>query len=128
MNKSLVKNIYLLNFVLGVILALFVCRMIYTRASILEIHRRVSMTPLGIPHSNFTAAKVCGVRIPANSFILMNVWNAHHDETKWPDPFTFKPERFIGSDGQKLVNSDQLLNFSIGTNVSYVINNRPKSN
>ncbi|KAJ7912219.1 cytochrome P450 [Mycena leptocephala] len=37
----------------------------------------------------------CGYRIPANSIVIGNVWAILHDEVMYPDPLTFKPERFL---------------------------------
>lgn len=35
-----------------------------------------------------------GYRIPKGTTILPNVWAMFHDETKYPDPLRFSPERF----------------------------------
>jgi cytochrome P450 len=38
-----------------------------------------------------------GVRIPAGTFICLPLYAMHHDEQIYPDPFTFKPNRFVSS-------------------------------
>jgi len=39
-----------------------------------------------------------GVRIPAGTLICLPLYATHHDERKYPDPFTFDPTRFVSSD------------------------------
>ncbi|RXW22176.1 hypothetical protein EST38_g3685 [Candolleomyces aberdarensis] len=36
-----------------------------------------------------------GYRLPAGAIIIPNAWAMLHDETTYPDPFTFNPDRFI---------------------------------
>ena len=36
-----------------------------------------------------------GVRIPAGTFICVPLYATHHAEGKYPDPFTFDPNRFV---------------------------------
>ncbi|KAF8875230.1 cytochrome P450 [Infundibulicybe gibba] len=40
-----------------------------------------------------------GYHIPRDSVVFGNTWAILHDETEYPDPFSFKPERFL-KDGQ----------------------------
>ena len=43
-----------------------------------------------------------GYTIPKDTIVLTNLWYQHHNPDIWPEPFTFKPERFL-TDGGKLV-------------------------
>jgi len=36
-----------------------------------------------------------GYRLPAGSIVLANAWSILHNEVTYPDPFSFKPERFM---------------------------------
>ena len=36
-----------------------------------------------------------GVEIPHGSLVLLDVYGQNHDERLWPDPYAFRPERFI---------------------------------
>ncbi|KAL5363085.1 cytochrome P450 [Aspergillus floccosus] len=44
---------------------------------------------------------VCeGYDIPQGSWIMANVWAMNHDPNSYIDPFSFKPERFLGYEGR----------------------------
>ena len=47
------------------------------------------------------------------SFVGINIYSLHRDETVWEDPFRFQPERFIDANG-KLVNFEKTLAFGYG--------------
>ncbi|MGY1743419.1 MULTISPECIES: cytochrome P450 [unclassified Blastococcus] len=36
-----------------------------------------------------------GVRIPKNSMVLLDLWGTNHDPELWPEPYAFRPERFL---------------------------------
>jgi fatty-acid peroxygenase len=37
-----------------------------------------------------------GERIPKNSMVLLDLYGQNHDADLWGDPYTFRPERFLG--------------------------------
>ncbi|MBB4911487.1 cytochrome P450 [Actinophytocola algeriensis] len=39
-----------------------------------------------------------GERIPKHAMVLLDLWGHNHDEDLWGDPYTFRPERFLGRD------------------------------
>jgi fatty-acid peroxygenase len=39
-----------------------------------------------------------GERIPENAMVLLDLYGQNHDPDLWGDPYTFRPERFVGSD------------------------------
>ncbi|KII84600.1 hypothetical protein PLICRDRAFT_179410 [Plicaturopsis crispa FD-325 SS-3] len=41
-----------------------------------------------------------GYRIPAGSVVIPNQWAMLHDETLYPNPSTFSPERFLDAEGR----------------------------
>ena len=49
------------------------------------------------------------------TFIAINIYSLHRDESVWEDPFTFKPERFLDDQG-KLVNFEKTLVYGYGNN------------
>ncbi|KAJ7167250.1 cytochrome P450 [Mycena crocata] len=48
-----------------------------------------------VPHFLAVEDEYKGYRIPANSIVIGNAWAILHDETVYPDPYTFNPERFL---------------------------------
>ena len=59
-----------------------------------DISRR-SVSTVRVALKDFTFST--GVRIPAGTFICVPLYATHHAEGKYPDPFTFDPNRFISS-------------------------------
>ncbi|KAF9257841.1 cytochrome P450 [Marasmius fiardii PR-910] len=67
----------------------------YVTALVKESLRWKNVTPLGLPHYLEVEDEYNGYRIPANSLVFGNVWAILHDESLYPKPFEFKPERFL---------------------------------
>jgi len=88
-------------------------KMPYTEATLLEASRRGSIVPFNLPHVNIDEATLKGFRIPKRTMIITNLYAVHHDEKLFPDPFSFRPERFINAHGQ-FVKSEHVIPFSIG--------------
>ncbi|RXW15361.1 hypothetical protein EST38_g10493 [Candolleomyces aberdarensis] len=60
------------------------------------------MANLAVPHLLSTEDEYEGYRLPAGAVIVANAWQVFpkswvmlHDESVYPDPFTFSPDRFI---------------------------------
>ncbi|KAK6977688.1 cytochrome P450 [Favolaschia claudopus] len=58
----------------------------YVSAIVKETLRWRPAVPIGVPHY---------IIVPANSVIIGNTWAILHDETMYPDPDMFDPERFL---------------------------------
>ncbi|KZT05964.1 cytochrome P450 [Laetiporus sulphureus 93-53] len=56
------------------------------------------VTPLGIAHSITENDVYEGYLIPEGTTVLPNVWAILHDETIYPDPFAFRPERYADAE------------------------------
>ncbi|KAF4225902.1 hypothetical protein CNMCM6805_005709 [Aspergillus fumigatiaffinis] len=67
----------------------------YTQAFIKEAMRWRSLTPMGSPRATSDEDECRGYHIPRGATVLVNVWAINHDEAVFPDPFAFKPERWI---------------------------------
>ncbi|KAJ7607917.1 cytochrome P450 [Roridomyces roridus] len=67
----------------------------YVSALVREVLRWQPVAPIGIPHYVGVEDEFRGYRIPAGSVVIANTWAILHDETVYPDPYTFKPERFL---------------------------------
>ncbi|KZW01781.1 cytochrome P450 [Exidia glandulosa HHB12029] len=68
-------------------------------AIVLETFRMYPPGPLGVAHRSMKADQYKGIYIPAGTTILANSWAILRDETSYPDPHSFKPERFLAADG-----------------------------
>ena len=72
-----------------------------TLAFIDEVHRVASHVPLGVQHWTSHQVELDGFVIPANSIIIPNISEVHHEEETWgEDALQFRPERLLGSRGQ----------------------------
>ncbi|KAJ2928434.1 hypothetical protein H1R20_g8643, partial [Candolleomyces eurysporus] len=67
----------------------------YITAIAHETMRWRVVTPIAIPHLLAAEDEYKGYRLPAGAVIVPNAWAMLHDETEYPDPFTFNPDRFI---------------------------------
>ncbi|XP_012831740.1 PREDICTED: cytochrome P450 81E8-like [Erythranthe guttata] len=73
----------------------------YLRHVVLETLRLHPPVSILMPHRSSAECTVGGFRIPANTILLVNIWDIHHNPEIWPDPEEFRPERFEGFDGKK---------------------------
>ncbi|KAJ7092249.1 cytochrome P450 [Mycena epipterygia] len=67
----------------------------YVSALVKEVLRWRNVTPIGVPHFLATEDEYRGYRLPAGSIVIGNTWAILHDEVMYPDPYAFKPERFL---------------------------------
>ncbi|KAJ8506903.1 hypothetical protein ONZ45_g10644 [Pleurotus djamor] len=68
---------------------------IYTQAIMWETFRWKPIVPLGVIHTLLSEDVYNGYRLPEGSNIFGNAWAIMRDESIFPDPDAFKPERFI---------------------------------
>lgn len=67
----------------------------YIQAIVKESLRLHPPVPMLAPHMSMTATKALGYDIPANSWLIVNVWAIGRDESIWKKPLEFIPERFL---------------------------------
>ncbi|KAJ7479162.1 cytochrome P450 [Mycena latifolia] len=67
----------------------------YVAAVVMEVLRWRNVGPISIPHYVAVEEKYRGYRIPAGSVVVGNTWAILHDEATYPDPYAFKPKRFL---------------------------------
>ena len=56
-----------------------------------------------------------GYHLPAQTVVIPDYYTIHRDPQLWTDPLTFRPERFLGSDG-KVLKPPYFMAFSTGNN------------
>jgi len=67
----------------------------YCNAVFTESLRWSSPVPLGLPHRLMEDDIYDGVFLPKGSFVFGNIWTILRDETLFPDPHTFNPDRYL---------------------------------
>ncbi|PPR01292.1 hypothetical protein CVT24_006367 [Panaeolus cyanescens] len=70
----------------------------YVEALVKELYRWNPAAPLGPSHQILVDDEYEGYHIPAGTIIYPNIWAMTHNEEMYPDPLSFKPERFLGVD------------------------------
>ncbi|KDR66540.1 hypothetical protein GALMADRAFT_259045 [Galerina marginata CBS 339.88] len=67
----------------------------YVSALVKEVLRWKPVAPLGVPHYASEDDVYAGYHIPKGSMVIANAWAMLYDEDEYPDPSTFKPDRFL---------------------------------
>ncbi|EJD04870.1 cytochrome P450 [Fomitiporia mediterranea MF3/22] len=67
----------------------------YIECILKEVYRTNPPLPLGLAHQSIAEDVHRQRRIPAGSMLIPNIWKMMRDERHFPDPESFKPERFL---------------------------------
>ncbi|THU98671.1 cytochrome P450 [Dendrothele bispora CBS 962.96] len=89
----------------------------YLEAILTETLRWIPVLPLSLPHKSVKDDIYEGHFIPAGSTVVGNTWNILHDPEMYPDPESFKPERFLQQDGKELPLNPGLFAFGFGRRI-----------
>jgi len=73
--------------------------LLYIEALIKEIHRWNPVVPLSLPHYLIQEDTYNGYTIPAGTTVIPNSWGILHNPSLYPDPFVFRPERYLTKEG-----------------------------
>ncbi|KAH9475128.1 Cytochrome P450 monooxygenase virE [Psilocybe cubensis] len=81
----------------------------FTRAIIKEVQRVHAPFWFATPHCSSQDFTYKGTFIPKNTVVLLNCFTLHHNESRYPEPLKFNPERYINdklscSESAKLAN------------------------
>ncbi|KAL1742445.1 cytochrome P450 [Schizophyllum fasciatum] len=88
----------------------------FISALVRESSRYKPVLPGAIPHAHSGSEPDIynGYVIPAGSIVIPNTWAMMHDESVYPDPDSFKPERFLTADGKLDPNMRDPANMAFG--------------
>lgn len=88
-------------------------------AFILEVQRHANLAPFGIPHTPREDFIYNGYLLPKGTCINFALDSVMMDSEIFPDPFVFKPERFLDEKGKcQGEQKDKLIPFSIGNYIT----------
>ncbi|TFY60472.1 hypothetical protein EVJ58_g5133 [Rhodofomes roseus] len=68
----------------------------YLESFLLEVYRWHCPVPLGVPHAASEDDEYRGWYIPKGCMVIPNLWLLTLDEELYPEPESFRPERFLG--------------------------------
>ncbi|KAJ7259562.1 cytochrome P450 [Mycena haematopus] len=81
-----------------------------------EVMRWKPVFPLGLAHASDADDIYNGYFIPKGSTVISNIWAMTHDESIYPEPERFNPDRFFTVDGE-LNDDDTVLTFGFGRRI-----------
>ncbi|KAG6371206.1 cytochrome P450 [Boletus reticuloceps] len=79
-----------------------------------ETIRFSPVAPLSIPYASVDDDMYHGYHIPKGAILLANLWSMAHDESIYPNPHAFIPERFLNDDGSLKPDDTQHLAYGFG--------------
>ena len=86
----------------------------YCEAVCYEVLRLGNVVPTTAPHALKNDVTLNGFAIPKEATLFIDLDSINMDPEAFPDPFLFKPERFLSEDG-KLTGTEKIGSFSLGT-------------
>ncbi|KAL0565745.1 hypothetical protein V5O48_016273 [Marasmius crinis-equi] len=89
----------------------------YMTCIVQEVLRWHTAAPMAIPHATAHEDVYGGHYIPAKVTIIGNVWAMLHDESVYPRPDVFDPDRYSGKDGRKIEDDPRQIAFGFGRRI-----------
>ncbi|KAJ7259513.1 cytochrome P450 [Mycena haematopus] len=81
-----------------------------------EVTRWKPVAPLGVVHASTADDIYNGYFIPKGATIISNIWAMTRDESIYPEPERFNPDRFFTADG-RLNDDDAVFTFGFGRRI-----------
>ncbi|XP_035702590.1 methyl farnesoate epoxidase isoform X2 [Folsomia candida] len=85
----------------------------YTQAFFLETHRKARILQNSVPRRALRDFQYKEYTIKKDTVIMCDTRLYFEDKERWGDPELFRPDRFIGENGE-LVNASSIISFSFG--------------
>ncbi|RDX88849.1 Geraniol 8-hydroxylase, partial [Mucuna pruriens] len=92
-------------------------RLPYLQAIMKETFRLHPPVPFLLPRKAERDVDLCGLTIPKDAHVLVNVWTIGRDPTLWDNPTLFSPERFFGSNIDIKGRNFELVPFGAGRRI-----------
>ncbi|GKU98297.1 hypothetical protein SLEP1_g11317 [Rubroshorea leprosula] len=89
----------------------------YLNAVVKETLRLHPPLPFLVPRKAIEDTNFMGYNIPKNTQVLVNVWATGRDPKMWDDPWSFKPERFLGLKTDYKGQNFELIPFGAGRRI-----------
>ncbi|KAH7142853.1 cytochrome P450 [Dactylonectria estremocensis] len=89
----------------------------YVDALVKEALRWHPVAPMGLPHTSSQDDMIEGYAIPKGAMLLPNIWYFTHDPNVYQDPMTFRPERFLETEGLNPETDPHKLVFGFGRRI-----------
>ncbi|EXB51033.1 Cytochrome P450 82A3 [Morus notabilis] len=70
-------------------------KLTYIFAIVKETLRLYPVAPLSVPHVFLKDCTIGGYHVAKGTRLITNIWKIQTNPILWPDPFEFKPERFL---------------------------------
>jgi len=82
-----------------------------------ETIRWMPSAPIGLPRSTTEDDVYEGYFIRKGSFVVVNIWEIFHDATRYTNPMSFNPDRFLHPDGTLTDDTSYTMIFGFGRRV-----------
>ncbi|XP_011013817.1 PREDICTED: geraniol 8-hydroxylase-like [Populus euphratica] len=89
----------------------------YLQAIVKETFRLHPPAPFLLPRKAVSEVEMQGFTVPKNAQILINIWAIGRDPAIWPDPNSFKPERFLECQADVKGRDFELIPFGAGRRI-----------
>ena len=89
----------------------------YLQAIVKETFRLHPPAPLLLPRKAVSEVEMQGFTVPKNAQILINIWAIGRDPAIWPEPNSFRPERFLECQADVKGRDFELIPFGAGRRI-----------